>query len=80
MSEPTNQERARWARAALAVFTDRTYSGDHPDTMDRDDLESAIGDLMCDLMHLAHQQGFEPQAIIETAGNHYAVEIAEAAP
>ena len=50
VSEPTNQERARRAKDALAVFTATTFSGDHPDTMDRDDLECAIGDLICDLM------------------------------
>jgi hypothetical protein len=30
MSEPTIQDRARWARNALAVFTAETFSGDHP--------------------------------------------------
>jgi hypothetical protein len=51
--EPTNVQRAQWARNALAVFTAETYSGDHPDTMDRHDKETAIGDLICDLLHLA---------------------------
>ena len=49
-SIPTNAERAQWARNALAVFTAETYSGDHPDTMDAGDLESAISDLICDLL------------------------------
>jgi len=78
-SEPTNQQRARWARAALAVFTAETFSGDDPDTMDRDDLESAIGDLICDLLHFAVQQGFDPQKIVETAEGHHAIEIMEEA-
>ncbi len=78
MSEPTNQERARWARDALAVFTAETFSGDHPDTMHRDDLECAIGDLICDLMHFAIQQGFDPQERVEAARSHYAIEIMEA--
>jgi hypothetical protein len=51
--EPTNVERAQWARNALAVFTAETFSGDHPSTMDSDDLEAAIGDLICDLLHFA---------------------------
>jgi len=51
--EPTNVERAQWAKDALAVFTAQTYGGDHPDSMNPEDLESAIGDLICDLLHLA---------------------------
>ena len=52
--EPTNVERAEWARNALATFTAETYSGDHPSTMHTDDLGSAIGDLICDLLHFAY--------------------------
>jgi hypothetical protein len=52
--EPTNVERAEWARNALAVFTSETFSGDHPSSMDLDDLEAAISDLICDLLHFAH--------------------------
>jgi hypothetical protein len=51
--EPTNLQRAEWAKAALAVFTAETYSGDHPEMMDRDDLQTAISDLICDLLHFA---------------------------
>jgi hypothetical protein len=51
--EPTNVQRAQWAKAALTVFTAETYSGDHPDTMDSGDLETAISDLICDLLHFA---------------------------
>ena len=53
LPEPTNLQRAQWARNALAVFTAETYSGDHPDSMHADDLDTAIGDLICDLLHLA---------------------------
>jgi hypothetical protein len=75
MSGPTNQQRARWARNALAVFTAQTFNGDHPDTMDRDDLECAIGDLICDLLHFAEQQGFNSQAILERANSHFRTEL-----
>jgi hypothetical protein len=50
---PTNVQRALWAKDALAVFTAKTYSGDHPDTMNLEDLETAICDLICDLLHFA---------------------------
>jgi hypothetical protein len=47
-------QRAEWAKSALAVFTDETFGGNHPDTMTPGDLQDAITDLICDLMHLAH--------------------------
>jgi hypothetical protein len=75
MSEPTNQDRARWASTALAVFTEETFSGDHPDTMHRDDLECAISDLIADLLHLAEQKGFDPQAILEHANGNFKTEL-----
>ncbi len=75
MSEPTNQQRARWARDALALFTGATYSGDHPDTMHRDDLKCAISDLIADLLHLAHQKGFDPQAILEHGNANFKTEL-----
>ncbi len=78
-SKPTNQDRARWARDALAVFTDATYSGDDPDIMNRDDLESAIADLICDLMHYARQQGFETGSIMQQACVLFGMELLEEA-
>jgi hypothetical protein len=75
ISEPTNRDRARRARDALAVFTAETFSGDHPDTMHRNDLECAIGDLITDLLHLAQQEGFDPQAILEHANGHFKTEL-----
>jgi len=49
--EPTNIQRAQWAKAALTVFTEETFGGDHPDAMTPGDLEDAITDLICDLVH-----------------------------
>ncbi len=75
ISQPTNQLRARWARNALTIFTDATFSGDHPDTMHRDDLECAISDLIADLLHLADQKGFDPQVILEHAHANFKTEL-----
>lgn len=75
MSEPTNKERARWASNALAIFTAETLSGDHPNTMHRDDLKCAISDLICDLLHLAHQKGFDPQVVLEQGNAHFKTEL-----
>jgi hypothetical protein len=75
--EPTNDQRAEWAKAALAVFTAETYSGDHPDTMHRDDLETAIGDLICNLLHLAAGRSMDAGAIHEQARGMFEQEVAE---
>jgi hypothetical protein len=73
--EPTNADRAHWAKHALAVFTDETFSGDHPDTMDRSDLEDAITDLICDLLHYSRQQAFDVGTIAQQAFGHFGFEL-----
>lgn len=76
--EPTNSQRAQWAKAALTVFTAETYSGDHPDTMHPDDLEAAIGDLICDLLHLTrYHPRMDAAAIHAHALNMFEQELAE---
>jgi hypothetical protein len=74
MSEPSNCDRARWAGNALAAFTAETFSGDHPDTMARSDLECAIGDLICDLLHLACEKGFDSQDVLEHGNANFRTE------
>lgn len=76
---PTNADRARWAANALAVFTAETYGGDHPDTMDRGDLETAISDLIADLLHFADRHGFDTDEIMRSAKFHFEAELAEEA-
>ncbi len=73
--EPTNADRAQWAKNALAVFTAETFSGDHPDTMERNDLICAIVDLMCDLLHYARQQGLDLGAIAQQAFGHFGFDL-----
>lgn len=75
IQEPTNIDRAAWAKEALAVFTARTFSGDHPDTMDRGDLDSAIGDLITDVLHYSLQQGFDATDIVQRALSHFGAEL-----
>ena len=77
--DPTNTDRAAWAKDALAVFTARTFSGDHPDTMARDDLETAVSDLITDLLHYARQQGFDAGGILQNACGHFGFELLEEA-
>jgi hypothetical protein len=77
--DPTNADRAAWAKDALAVFTSATFSGDHPDTMDKNDLASATSDLIADLLHFAVQQGFDAGAIMQSACGHFGFELLEQA-
>jgi len=77
--EPTNADRAEWARQALAVLTATTYGGDHPDTMDHGDLETAVYDLIADLLHYAERQGFDTDEIIRSALFHFEAERMEEA-
>lgn len=74
-NEPTNADRAAWAKSALAAFTAATYSADHPDTMVRDDLECAISDLICDLMHFARQSAFDVGSILQQACGNFGCEL-----
>jgi hypothetical protein len=74
-SEPTNTQRAHWTRAALAIFTDRTYSGGHPDSMDRDDFECEITDLICDLLHLARHEQFDAFIVHQRALTRFRLEL-----
>jgi hypothetical protein len=78
-NEPTNPARAAWAKSALAVFTAATFSGDHPDTMNREDLECAISDLICDLMHFARQNAFDVGSILQQACGNFGCELFEEA-
>jgi hypothetical protein len=43
--------------------------------MHRDDLECVIGNLICDLLHFADQQGFDSQAILEHGNTHFKSEL-----
>jgi hypothetical protein len=78
-TEPTNVARAVWAKEALAVFTMLTFSGSHPSTMERDDLECSISDLICDLMHFAQQRKFDVGSIVQQAFGNFGCELFEEA-
>lgn len=77
--EPTNTDRARWAKEALAVFTERTFSGDRPETMHRDDLGAAISDLIADLLHFAEAHGFDAGQLPITACCNFEWELRQEA-
>jgi hypothetical protein len=81
--EPDNIDRADWARTAANVFSKEVFGGQSFDNMVTDgpdgDGPDVIGDLIGDLMHLAHQQGWDAKAIAERGIGHFEYELAEAA-
>jgi hypothetical protein len=84
LSEPTNEQRAAWARDALDVFGRATFHQSVDEMIDncnsdRDsDLACAISDLICDLMHLADQHGLDPYNVYGAALTNYEAECEEA--
>lgn len=69
----TNNERAAIGeKAVLAVFRDDIESGGI-------DLGTGIYDLVADLLHLARENGIEPDYIIHMAQMHFDAEVKEAA-
>lgn len=73
--EPTNADRAAWAKDALAVFAAATFSGRHPDRMERGDLECAVADLL----HFAVRQGFDAGSVMNWACGHFGREVLDEA-
>lgn len=59
-----NEQRGRWAKAALQMFMDQTGV----------DYGDALGDLICDLLHLSDREPFDFEAALERARGHYAAE------
>ena len=67
----TNNERAAIGeKAVLAVFRDDIESGGI-------DLGTGIYDLVADLLHLARENGIEPDYIIHMAQMHFDAEVKE---
>lgn len=76
--ERTNSDRAATAFKAVATYVDLTRFGDRFDDLATDELGDYaiewIGDLVCDLLHLARLNGLEPEAIFEQARFHFDAE------
>ena len=69
----TNNERAAIGeKAVLSVFRDDIESGGI-------DLGTGIYDLVADLLHLARENGIEPDYIIHMAQMHFDAEVEEEA-
>lgn len=59
-----NANCAQWAKTALRAFMAETGA----------EYEDALGDLLCDLMHLSDTEPFDFEAALERARDHYAAE------
>ncbi|SFJ48611.1 hypothetical protein SAMN03159338_1528 [Sphingomonas sp. NFR04] len=67
---PTNADRAEWARTAQEAFDAQVYLGNADDV---EDLETRIGDLICNLLHLARRDAGVTdldQLLQRAKGNH----------
>ena len=63
-----NNDRASWAKYALVAFMSQTGC----------DYEDSLGDLLCDLMHLADRDNFDFKIALDQALAHYAAETGKA--
>ena len=57
----TNGERAEWARIGLDAFGRQVYG-----RRNDEDLLTAAGDFLCDLLHLAAAHGYNPHEFLAT--------------
>jgi hypothetical protein len=62
--EGKNDDRAAWAMTALSAFERETGT----------DEQHAVADLLCDLMHLYDRKGWDFDADLERARDHYTAE------
>lgn len=72
---PTSRQRAEWAAESLGVFTMLTFGDDHPTAMHRDDLESAVADLITNPLHYTQRGGFRPESLLQQAIHNLAAEL-----
>lgn len=61
-----NLKRAAWAREAALVFAKSTGLN-----ASADGYEMIIGDLVGDLLHLAKQEGLDPEYILSHGHDHF---------
>lgn len=71
----TNRERALHAERALDRFTRDVYGGRDVAELPVEDRQTALSDLLCDLMHYAAREGFEFRAkLLLLAEHHFSYE------
>ena len=73
MDEPSNEQRAEWAYAAVEAFACKTRQDSSGDL--KHDLECVVSDLLCDLMHLSDRDGFDFDRAMNSAAGNYQEEL-----
>jgi len=68
--EPSNQQRAEWARVALEAFRSVTHMRD-------EDLETVLQDLLTDLRHLCDEHEIDFADVDRDAEGNYIEEVEE---
>jgi hypothetical protein len=81
---PDNTDRADWASLALNAHYSATHNDEDlpestEDEADREEMQTALQDLLCDLRHFAGQSGLDFDLASENGEFHYTVELAEEA-
>jgi len=69
---PTNDQRASWAMTAVDAFSEKTG-------LDRagENLDTKIGDLLANLMHLCKFNEIDFDGVLDTGRMHFEAEVAE---
>jgi hypothetical protein len=76
--DPTNADRADFARAALLAYAEQTrYDPADRDLSVAEVFEEILGDLLCDVRHLRDQLGHGTDILDFSAYNCYEDELAE---
>ncbi len=73
-----NMDRVHWAHASLEPFHLSTMHAPVPglhDEWEGTDAESALGDLIADLLHLATFVGLDTDQVWERGWSHFAAEV-----
>jgi hypothetical protein len=70
--EPTNEDRAKWALAAVNAFAKETRMDEAGE-----ELETILGDLFCDLRHLCDFHGLDFDHLASRSRSAYEEERAE---
>lgn len=68
--EPSNHQRAEWARAALDTFRDATHMADEA-------IETVLQDLLTDLRHLCDEHEIDFADVDRDAEGNYLEELEE---
>lgn len=78
--EPDNEDRAGFANVALDAYAGETRHNpreQHVDVLDKEHVEEVMGDLLCDLMHLAKLAGVDFDQVVESGRFNFEFEAEE---